>query len=146
MALEDRPREHRQDVYCLDPLNDNAMVLGAPKRGTTNAVMTMVTTGSLLYRPERVQFYCIAASGPQLAQLADVPQPSCARRATLRGFIVLDHFDRAPEAIGEIAGLIAGGRLTPLEALVEGFEQLPTAINMLFDGKNVGKLVVKTSR
>ena len=25
---------------------------------------------------------------------------------------------------------------------VEGFEQLPTAINMLFDGANVGKLVV----
>jgi hypothetical protein len=65
------------------------------------------------------------------------------QRATLRGFIVLDHFDRAPEAIGEIAGLIAGGRLTPLETVVEGFEQLPTAINMLFDGKNVGKLVVK---
>ena len=68
------------------------------------------------------------------------------QRATLQGFIVLDHFDRAPEAIGEIAGLIAGGRLTPLETVVEGFEQLPTAINMLFDGKNVGKLVVKTSR
>jgi len=25
----------------------------------------------------------------------------------------------------------------------EGFEQLPVAINMLFDGKNTGKLVVK---
>ena len=65
--------------------------------------------------------------------------------ATLQGFIVLDHVGRAPEAIGEIAGLIAEGRLTPLETVVEGFEQLPTAINMLFDGKNVGKLVVKTS-
>jgi S-DNA-T family DNA segregation ATPase FtsK/SpoIIIE len=84
VALEDRPREHRQDVYCLDLLNDNAMVVGAPKRGATNAVMTMVTTGSLLYRPERVQFYCIAASGPQLAQLADVPQSSCARRNVRR--------------------------------------------------------------
>src|SRR5271166_3327709 len=67
------------------------------------------------------------------------------QRATLQGFIVLDHFGRAPEAIGEIAGLIAEGRLTPLETVVEGFEQLPTAINMLFDGKNIGKLVVKTS-
>ena len=65
------------------------------------------------------------------------------QRATLQGFIVLDHFGRAPEAISEIAGLIAEGRLTPLETVVEGFEQLPTAINMLFDGKNVGKLVVK---
>ena len=33
----------------------------------------------------------------------------------------------------------------PLETVVEGFERLPTAINRLFDGKNVGKLVVKTS-
>ena len=67
------------------------------------------------------------------------------QRATLQGFIVLDHFGRAAEAIGEIAGLIGEGRLTPLETVVEGFEQLPTAIHMLFDGKNVGKLVVKTS-
>jgi NADPH-dependent curcumin reductase CurA len=67
------------------------------------------------------------------------------QRATVQGFIVLDHLGRAPEAVREIAGLIAAGKLTPLETVVEGFEQLPTAINMLFDGKNVGKLVVKTS-
>ena len=35
--------------------------------------MTMVTAGALMYRPERVQFYCIAASGPQLDQVADLP-------------------------------------------------------------------------
>jgi NADPH-dependent curcumin reductase CurA len=67
------------------------------------------------------------------------------QRATVQGFIVLDHLGRAPEAVREIAGLIAAGKLTPLETVVEGFEQLPTAINMLFDGINVGKLVVKTS-
>ncbi|MGB9306491.1 MAG: zinc-binding dehydrogenase, partial [Mycobacterium sp.] len=67
------------------------------------------------------------------------------QRATVQGFIVLDHFGQAPQAIGEIAGLIAEGKLTPLETVVEGFEQLPTAINMLFDGKNVGKLMVKVS-
>ncbi|MGV0697653.1 NADP-dependent oxidoreductase [Mycolicibacter sinensis] len=67
------------------------------------------------------------------------------QRATLQGFIVLDHFLRAPEANSEIAELISAGKLTPLETVVEGFEQLPTAINMLFDGKNVGKLVVKTA-
>ncbi|WP_260860456.1 hypothetical protein [Mycobacterium tilburgii] len=60
----------------------------------------------------------------------------------MQGFIVLDHFSRA----AELAGLITAGKLTPLETVVEGFEQqLPTAINMLFDGKNVDKLVVKTS-
>jgi NADPH-dependent curcumin reductase CurA len=56
---------------------------------------------------------------------------------------VLDHFDRVPEAVRDISGWIAEGRLTPLETVVEGFEELPTAINMLFDGAKVGKLVVK---
>ncbi|MFV0494464.1 NADP-dependent oxidoreductase [Mycobacterium sp.] len=65
------------------------------------------------------------------------------QRAKVEGFIVLDHFGRIPEAIGEIAGLITDGKLTPLETVVDGFEQLPAAINMLFDGKNVGKLMVK---
>jgi len=65
------------------------------------------------------------------------------QRALVKGFIVLDHFGQATEAITEIAGLMQQGKLKPLETVVEGFEQLPTAINMLFDGKNVGKLVVK---
>ncbi|WP_407688147.1 NADP-dependent oxidoreductase [Mycobacterium sp. HUMS_1102779] len=67
------------------------------------------------------------------------------QRATLQGFVVLDHFGQAQEAITEIAGLITEGKLTPLETVIGGFEQLPTAINMLFDGTNVGKLVVKVS-
>lgn len=67
------------------------------------------------------------------------------QRATVQGFIVLDHLGRAAEAGQEIAGLIAAGKLTPLETVVEGFEQLPTAINMLFDGTNVGKLMVKVA-
>ncbi|BBX61661.1 NADP-dependent oxidoreductase [Mycobacterium saskatchewanense] len=66
------------------------------------------------------------------------------QRATVQGFIVLDHLGRASQAATEIGGLIAAGKLTPLETVVEGFEQLPDAINMLFDGKNVGKLVVKS--
>ena len=64
-------------------------------------------------------------------------------RVRLQGFIILDHFDRAPEAAAEIGGLMADGRLEPLETVVEGFEQLPDAINMLFDGRNTGKLVLK---
>jgi NADPH-dependent curcumin reductase CurA len=38
---------------------------------------------------------------------------------------------------------MAQGKLTATETVVEGFEQLPVAINMLFDGQNTGKLVVK---
>jgi hypothetical protein len=65
------------------------------------------------------------------------------QRAKLEGFIVLDHFGRIGEAIPELAGWMQEGKLQPLETVVDGFESLPTAINMLFDGGNVGKLVVR---
>jgi NADPH-dependent curcumin reductase CurA len=67
------------------------------------------------------------------------------QRATLQGFIILDHFARAAEAGAEIGGWIQEGKLQPLETVVEGFDQLPTAINMLFDGANTGKLVVRVA-
>jgi NADPH-dependent curcumin reductase CurA len=67
------------------------------------------------------------------------------KRSTLQGFIVLDHFHQAPEAVAEISALMAEGKLKPLETVVEGFEQLPEAINMLFDGANRGKLVLRVN-
>ena len=65
------------------------------------------------------------------------------KRATLQGFIVLDHYAKLAEVSAQLAEWIADGSLEPLETVVEGFEQLPKAINMLFDGANVGKLVVR---
>ena len=65
------------------------------------------------------------------------------QRVHLEGFIVLDHFGRAPEIVPRLAGWMAEGKLKAQETIVEGFEQLPVAINMLFDGGNIGKLVVK---
>ena len=65
------------------------------------------------------------------------------QRVHLEGFIVLDHFGRAHEIVPQLAGWMAEGKLKAQETVVEGFEQLPIAINMLFDGENTGKLVVK---
>ena len=62
-----------------------------------------------------------------------------------QGFIILDHLHRIGEAVAELAGWINEGKLQPLETVVEGFEQLPTAINMLFEGANTGKLVVRVA-
>ena len=67
------------------------------------------------------------------------------KRALVKGFIVLDHYHQAAEAGAEIAELMGAGKLEALETVVEGFERLPEALNMLFDGKNTGKLVVKVA-
>ena len=73
VGIEDRPRQHRQDVHTLDLLTANGLVIGAPQSGVTTTLMTMMTTAALLYRPERVQFYCIAAGGPSLSAVTGLP-------------------------------------------------------------------------
>ncbi len=57
---------------------------------------------------------------------------------------MLDYLGRIGEAITDLGGLDEGGTSSkPLETVVDGFERLPTAINMLFDGANTGKLIVR---
>jgi len=64
------------------------------------------------------------------------------KEVTLQGFVLKDNFTKTAQARADIAGLIATGEFTALETVVHGFDLLPTAINMLFDGTNIGKLVV----
>lgn len=48
----------------MDVLHDNVLVVGAPTRGATTALMTMVTSTALLYRPERAQFTASRPAAP----------------------------------------------------------------------------------
>jgi NADPH-dependent curcumin reductase CurA len=66
-------------------------------------------------------------------------------RARMEGFVVVDYMSRAPEAVREMAGWIAAGKLVTREDVVEGFESFPDALLKLFAGENVGKLVLKVA-
>jgi NADPH-dependent curcumin reductase CurA len=65
------------------------------------------------------------------------------RRLTVRGFVILDHEDRFPEAMAALAGWLAEGKLTMPLHIVEGLEAAPKALNLLYTGGNTGKLLVK---
>jgi NADPH-dependent curcumin reductase CurA len=65
------------------------------------------------------------------------------KRARMEGFIVLDYFDRAQEAMADLMKWYTDGRLRYRVDVIEGLEQAPRAINKLFDGTNRGKLIVK---
>jgi NADPH-dependent curcumin reductase CurA len=75
------------------------------------------------------------------------PGPSLRRvlvnRVTIQGFIILDYFGRFPEAIAQLGQWVAEGKVKDRHTIVEGLEKAPEAVNMLFDGDNVGKLIVK---
>jgi NADPH2:quinone reductase len=63
----------------------------------------------------------------------------------MRGFLVLDHFDRFPEAIGYLAGLMAEGKLTYDETIVDGLENAAGTYDQLYSGDNMGKLLVRVA-
>jgi NADPH-dependent curcumin reductase CurA len=65
------------------------------------------------------------------------------RRGRMEGFIVIDFFDRLPEAQAALGGWLAEGRLKSSEHVVEGLESAPDALNLLFSGGNTGKVMVK---
>jgi NADPH-dependent curcumin reductase CurA len=68
------------------------------------------------------------------------------QRATIQGFLVLDHAHRYEEAIGYLAGLLGEGRLHYDETIVEGgLDAAPAALGQLFSGGNMGKLLVRVS-
>lgn len=65
------------------------------------------------------------------------------RRATLQGFIVLDHYDRARAAAEHLGGLLAQGTLTSRTYVVTGLDAAPQALADLFTGANTGKTLVR---
>src|SRR5882757_1893053 len=68
------------------------------------------------------------------------------QRATINGFLVLDHADRFEEAIGHLAGMLATGDLHYDETIVNGgLDAAPDALAQLFDGSNMGKLLVRVA-
>jgi len=65
------------------------------------------------------------------------------KRLHVQGFIVLDFLPRFAEGTMQLAQWYAEGKVKHRDTIVDGFEQAPTALNMLFDGRNLGKLVVR---
>ncbi len=65
------------------------------------------------------------------------------RRASMHGFLCTDHVDRYAEAVEYLAGLLAEGKLTYRETIVEGIENAVEAYNVLYTGGNIGKLILK---
>ena len=71
------------------------------------------------------------------------PQLFLMSRLTLRGFIVSEHMEHWPEALKELGGLVATGKLKFRESIAQGIESAPEAFLGLLSGKNFGKQLVK---
>jgi NADPH-dependent curcumin reductase CurA len=66
-------------------------------------------------------------------------------RARMEGIVVFDYAPRYPEGVAAIAKWMKEGSFKSREHVVEGLENFPAALLMLFEGKNLGKLVLKVA-
>jgi len=66
-------------------------------------------------------------------------------RAAMTGMVVFDYAKRYPDAVRELGGWMAAGKLKSREHIVEGLQTFPETLQMLFSGANMGKLVLKVA-
>lgn len=92
----------------------------------------------------------IIACGGISAYNADHPLPGpsnlfniTTKRLTMKGLLVFDWLDRQAEFRKEVGDYYQAGKLKHKETVVEGIDQAVAAFIGLFQGQNVGKMVVK---
>ncbi len=96
------------------------------------------------------EFGRVAACGAISTYNNDKPEPGprnlslvVTRRLTLRGFIVSDHQDLAPEYLALAASWVADGSLKYRETFTDGLENAVDAFLGLHRGENLGKMLVR---
>ncbi|MFD9965103.1 NADP-dependent oxidoreductase [Amycolatopsis sp. NPDC058986] len=66
-----------------------------------------------------------------------------AKRFTMRGLLVLDHFGLQEQFVAEVAPLVASGQIKYSETFVDGIRNAPDAFLGLLSGANTGKMLVR---
>jgi len=94
----------------------------------------------------------IIACGAISGYNADKPRPGpsnlfnmITKRLTMKGLLVRDWLDRQGEFEKEVGGYFKAGKLKSKETVVNGIDQAVGAFLGLFEGLNIGKMIVKLS-
>jgi len=66
-----------------------------------------------------------------------------AKKLTIKGFILSDHFDMQGEFITDLSNWMMAGKVKTRDTVFEGIDQTPAAFMGLFTGANIGKMLVK---
>jgi hypothetical protein len=64
-------------------------------------------------------------------------------RVRMQGYIYADHEHRFAEIEADLLPMIRNGQIQVREQVVDGLPAAPRALRMLFDGANIGKLLVR---
>ncbi|KAJ3744415.1 hypothetical protein DFH05DRAFT_1186778 [Lentinula detonsa] len=128
-------RQDFRDIGYLDVYFDNVggdildMCLSRLNRNARIVLCGAISAYNSVGKPKGIQNYLTLIS----------------QRAKIQGFIVFDYVKRYPEAIAEISQGLRDGSIKRKFHIVEGLENAPSALPLLFSGGNTGKLVVKVA-
>jgi len=65
------------------------------------------------------------------------------KRLRIEGFIIPDYWERYPQFVEKVRGYLKEGKIVYVEDIADGLENAPAALVGLFEGKNIGKQVVR---
>ncbi|QGN55689.1 NADP-dependent oxidoreductase [Novosphingobium sp. Gsoil 351] len=68
-----------------------------------------------------------------------------AKRLKVQGFNLIDCEKLWPKAVGQLVEWLRAGRIVADETIVDGLDRAPEALNLLFDGANHGKMLVRVA-
>ncbi len=71
--------------------------------------------------------------------------PALMKRIKIEGFIITDYVQRFQEAATKLIMWMVAGKIKHRETIIEGLDKAPESLNLLFDGGNMGKLLIKVS-
>jgi type VII secretion protein EccCa/type VII secretion protein EccCb len=95
VGIVDIPDEHQQRVHAVDAEMDNVIVVATAQRGKSTTLMTLMTSAALMYRPERVTFFCIGAA---LYPVEEIPH--------VAGVVSVNDNEGVSRTIATLEGLI----------------------------------------
>ena len=107
----------------------------------TDAVFPVLNVGARLGICGQISQYNVDSpqQGPRLLWHLII------KRATIRGFLVMDYTDRFREAITELTKWFQAGQLKYCERVTDGIENAPRAFVEMMRGANIGKQLVKVT-
>jgi hypothetical protein len=106
---------------------------------TLEAVLTLINLGARIPLCGLISQYNDAAPAHGPRNFEQILM----KRALVQGFIILDYAAEFSAAVRELAPLVLSGKIKHQESIVKGgLDVMVDAVNMLFDGKNSGKLLV----
>ena len=106
---------------------------------TLDAVLTEINIGARIILCGATSTYLDFHGAKGLSWVAAV----ISKRATMQGLNFGIYKDKFPDALIELMGYIDEGKLRYNETIMNGLKEAPSALQLLFDGKNIGKIVVK---